>query len=93
MPKICVRLIVTGPSEELNVISKAVSPDNKIGLPTGVTLEWFPREGSIEYNICIYAKEGGDVLTLKSTVNDLVEHLELAKKVYDTNRIIVYKYR
>ncbi len=77
-------LIITGSPDELDVISKAVSPDNKIGLPIGVTLECFPRNDSIEYNVCMNTRDGRDVLTLKSTVNDLIEHLKLARKVYDT---------
>ncbi|MCE4614869.1 MAG: hypothetical protein F7B60_05025 [Desulfurococcales archaeon] len=84
MPKICVRIIVKGSSDEVNIVSKSVSPDNDLGLPSGVTLDLVPRDNIVEYNICMNATEGRDLLSLKNTVIDLIEHLKIADCVYHT---------
>jgi urease gamma subunit len=77
-----VKIIITGSSRELDVVSKSVAPDNNQGLPSGITLEFNSSEEMVKYNLCTNAEDGHDVLSLKNTVTDLIEHLKVADNVY-----------
>ncbi len=82
MAKFCVKIKVTGPLEEIEVISGALSPDDKIGVPENISLESNLTENELNYKVCTLIKSSRDILTLKNTVIDIIEHMKIASKAY-----------
>jgi hypothetical protein len=84
MFKLCVKIKVKGLPREIEVISRALSPDDKIGIPRNIDLESNLLEDELNYKVCALIENSRDILTLKNTLIDIIEHMKIASKVYTT---------
>jgi len=86
MAKLCVKIKVTGPPREIEIVSGALSPDDKIGIPENIGLESNLTGNELNYKVCTLIKSSRDILTLKNTVIDIIEHVKIASKAYTAVR-------
>ena len=82
MVKLCVKMTIEGSLEEIEVVSRAVSPDDKIDVPKNIILESSLEGNELNYKVCTLVQSSRDILTLKNTVIDIIEHMKIASKAY-----------
>jgi len=74
--------LVYGGEREAEAILKSISPDN-IDLPKGLMIRTFTEKGRL---IALITYDGDNLLTLRSTVDDLLSCISVAEKTLSSLR-------
>ncbi len=81
--KIKTEIIISGIDPHLaEAIRKTLEPDN-IGVPEGISIKIMEEEDKIRI-IVEYMGSPRNILTLRNTVDDLLEHLNIAVKAIES---------
>ncbi len=81
--KVRIEIILTNSHRQLKSLIKAVKPDN-VNVPENINIEEKFCEGKAIIVIDSIVKEPKDILRVRNTVDDLLEHLILSYKVIET---------
>ncbi len=81
--KIRIEIILTNNHRQLKSLIKAVKPDN-VNVPENINIEEKFYEEKAIIVIDGIVKEPKDILRVRNTVDDLLEHLILSYKVIET---------
>ena len=74
--------LVYGGEREAEAILKSISPDN-IDLPKGLMIRTFTEKRKL---IALITYDGGSLLTLRSTIDDLLSCISVAEKTLSSLR-------
>ncbi len=81
--KVRIEVILEGNNKKLESLIKAIKPDN-VNVPENISIEEEVHKDKAIIVVNGIVKEPKDVLRIRNTVDDLLEHLILSHRVIET---------
>ncbi len=81
--KVRIEVILKGNHRKLESLIKAIKPDN-VNVPENISIKEDVHEDKAIIIVNGIVKEPKDVLRIRNTIDDLLEHLILSHKVIET---------